>query len=210
MGGHSIPGVLIANKELFHNNIPYNAGGSCVKKVCSTKIEYENDIEKRESSGTPNIVGIIKFKKVLQLKHMFSSIMEHNEEVISMYVFNKFKQLYEKYDNFTVILPEYIEGRLPIICIAIKDIHYNFIVCLLNDLLGIQTRGGVSCTGLLVELIEKKYGISGWCRITFNWLMDQKEVDYIIESVEYIINNIEKYKDYYTYNKETNLFVCSM
>ncbi len=207
LGGHSIPGVLIANKELFHNTIPYNAGGSCVKKVCSQKIEYENDIEKRESSGTPNIIGIIKLKKVLQLKNMFLSTINYNEKAISKYVFNKFKLLDKKYANLTVVLPEYIEDRLPIVCIAIKDIHYNFIVCLLNDLFGIQTRGGVSCTGLLVELIEKTYGISGWCRITFNWLMDQKEVDYIIYSVVYIINNIDKYNDQYYYNKKTNLFV---
>lgn len=208
IGGPGTPGVLIANKELFNNKTPYEPGGGCVKKVDSKTIEYDQDIEKRESAGTPNIIGIIKLKKVLQLKELMMSTIEHNEHEISKYIFCQFKKLSQKYPQLQVVLPEcHIENRLPIVCIAIKDVHYNLIVALLSDLFAIQSRGGVSCTGLLAELLNKVYGINGWCRISFNWMMSEYEINYIINAVEYIIENIEKHRNYYDYDKYSNLFI---
>lgn len=208
LGGVNTPGVLIANKELFRNKSPFIPGGGCVKKVCKNIIEYENDIEKRESSGTPNVIGIIKIKKIMELKNLFIDLIEHNEYIISLYVFKAFNTMKNKYDNLTVILPEYGEKRrLPIICFAINGAHYNFIVCLLNDLYGIQTRGGVSCTGILAEIIKDRYGITGWCRLTFNWLMNKEEIDYILDAVEFVIVNWAKYIENYKYDKKNNLYI---
>ncbi|ARF12459.1 aminotransferase class-V [Klosneuvirus KNV1] len=207
LGGPGTPGVLIANKELFNNKTPYEPGGGCVKKVDSKSIEYDNDIEKRESAGTPDIIGIIKIKKVLQVKKFMFKYIEQNEHEISKYVFCQFKKLSQKYPQLLVILPEcHIENRLPIVCIAIKDIHYNLIVALLSDLFAIMTRGGHSCTGLLAEIIKKNYKIDGWCRISFNWLHIENEINYTIKAVEHILNNINELKNYYTYDSVTNLF----
>lgn len=208
LGGISTPGLLIAEKSLFHNQSPFIPGGGCVKKVCSKYVQYEKDIEKRETAGTPNIVGIIKIKYVFKLKDIFLNTITHNEHSITKYVFQRMRKLESKHKDLTIVLPNCcIDKRLPIVCVAIKNVHYNLIVVLLNDLFGIQTRGGVSCTGTLVEIIEKKYNIHGWCRITFNWLMSQKEIDYIISSLKYIIMNVHKYKSYYTYIKHDNLFI---
>lgn len=207
LGGISTPGVLIANRELFHNQSPFIPGGGCVKKVCSKYVQYEKDIEKRETSGTPNIIGIIRIMKVLELKNTFINIIENNEHQIARYVFCKFNKLNQKYPDLKVILPTCnVENRLPIVCISHKEIHYNLFVALLSDLFGIQTRGGVSCTGILAELIQKKFDIIGWCRISFYWLMTKEEIDFIIQSVEYIINNVNLYKDKYKYDKELNLY----
>lgn len=207
LGGISTPGVLIANRELFHNQSPFTPGGGCVKSVCSKKIEYEKDIEKREMAGTPNIVGIIRIKKVLQLKKMMMNTIEHNEKAMSTYVFDRFRQMSDVNNNLIVILPECcIDDRLPIVCIAMRHLHYNLIVALLSDMFGIQTRGGVSCTGILAEMIQKKYNITGWCRISFHWLMESKEIDYIIDSVKYVLENGDQYKEKYKYDEGVNLF----
>jgi len=207
IGGTATPGVLIANKELFHNDSPYTPGGGCVKKVCSQYVQYYQDIEKREMAGTPNIVGIIRIKPLLLLKETFKKIIEHNEHHIAQYVFCQMAGLEKRYPNLTVIESGcQVANRLPIVCCSVKDIHYNLIVVLMNDLFGIQTRGGVSCTGILAEIIEQKYNIKGWCRITFNWLMDQAEIDYIIGSLGHIIENIDKYKMDYQYDEDANLF----
>lgn len=207
LGGIGTPGILLANKELFHNQAPFIPGGGCVKKVCSKYIEYEKDVEKRETAGTPNIIGIIKIKKILELKSVFKNIIQKNEHAITKYVFNKFSEFQNKYNKLIVLLPnQKLDHRLPIVCMAIRGIHYNFIVALLSDLFGIQTRGGVSCTGILAELIKKKYDIVGWCRLSFNWLMNQDEIDYILNSVEFVIQNHDQYKQYYQYNEKDNLF----
>ena len=208
LGGVATPGVLLANKELFHNQSPFIPGGGCVKKVCKQYIEYEKDVEKRETAGTPNIIGIIKIKKILELKSIFKNVIQKNEHAITKYIFNKFQELQNKYKNLIVLLPDLnLDYRLPIVCIAIKEVHYNFLVTLLSDLFGIQTRGGVSCTGILADLIKNKYDIVGWCRISFNWLMDQEEIDYILNSVEFVIQNHNQYKDYYEYNEKENLYI---
>lgn len=206
LGGIGTPGILIANKELFHNQSPFIPGGGCVKKVCSKFIEYEKDVEKREMAGTPNIVGIIKIRKILELKSIFKNIIENNEKIIAKYVYQKFREMKNKYSTLTLVLPEIDDNRLPIVCMAIQGVHYNFIVALLSDLFGIQTRGGVSCTGILAELIKKRYGITGWCRISFNWLMDLEEINYILNSVEYVIQKYSEYEKYYEYNDKENLY----
>ena len=207
LGGMSTPGILIANKELFANQSPFIPGGGCVRKVSSQYIEYENDVEKRETAGTPNIVGIIKIKKVMELKNIFLSLANKKEYAITSYVYDSIDKLMKKYPDLIVILPKTrLNDRLPIVCISIKNLHYNLIVALLSDLFGIQTRGGVSCTGLLAELIENNYGIKGWCRITFNWLMDKEEIDYILRALEHIIVNHSKYRDKYKYDNKENLF----
>ena len=123
LGGYSTPGLLIANSDLFQSRVPYEVGGTCINKVSSKEISYDQDIEKKESAGTPNIVGIIKIKKILELKEVLFKIIDHNEHEISKYVFCQFKTLMEKYNNLQVILPDTcIDKRLPIVCISIKNI----------------------------------------------------------------------------------------
>jgi selenocysteine lyase/cysteine desulfurase len=207
LGGMSTPGILIADRSLFHNPTPFIPGGGCVKQVCNKVIEYEDDIEKKETAGTPNILGIVKIKKIFQLKKIFNKTIEINEHQITLYVFNKFNKLAELYKNLTILFPlSNLEKRLPIRCISIKNYHYNLIVKLLSDLFGIQTRGGVSCTGILADLIKTKYNINGWCRITFNWLMTSEEINFIIDKTEYIIKSIDQLSKLYIFDPKSNLF----
>ncbi len=207
LGGHSTPGLLVADKKLFCEELaPFAPGGGCVKKVCKNGVVYSKDIEKKESGGTPNIVGTIKTGFIFALKDKLIDLIHHNEKVITGYVFKKFEDMRNRKKDLVVIMPEKIDNRLPIVCFNIKNYHYNLIVVLLNDLFGIQTRGGISCTSLLSDHIKKLYDIDGWCRVTFNWLMDKEEVDYIIESIEYVVNNIAKYENKYKYDKDTNLY----
>jgi selenocysteine lyase/cysteine desulfurase len=68
LGGVSTPGLLIVNEKIFNSDHPYCPGGGCVQKANTKEIIYETDLEKKESAGTPNIVGIIKIGYVLELK----------------------------------------------------------------------------------------------------------------------------------------------
>lgn len=208
LGGPGSPGVLIANKSLFQNREPFIPGGGCVKKVDSRTIEYDQDIEKKETAGTPNIIGIIKIGKIIELQKKMIHVIKHNEKIISQYIFQKLHHMSSKFKQLVVIYP-YLNNhdRLPIACIAIKNYHYNLLVVLLNDLFGIQTRGGISCTALLAEIIEKDYKISGWCRITFNWLMSEDDIKYIFSAIKYIILNIDILSTYYMYDSGSNLFL---
>jgi selenocysteine lyase/cysteine desulfurase len=209
IGGIETPGVLIAKKCLFTKSKPFCAGGGCVVRANSTNIEYEDDIEKRESAGSPNIIGIVKIKKILELKDKYQNVIDNNEKILTKLIKQKIKE-FSKYPNFIPVLN--IDNKeldyLPILSFHLKDIHYNFIVVLLNDLYGIQTRGGIACCGLLAEHIEKKYGYRGWCRVSFHWTMSKDTIKYIFDAIEYVIKNANKHINDYTYDKKQNLYFC--
>ena len=199
IGGPSTPGVLIAKSCLFNKSKPFCAGGGCVKKVSNLNIEYEPDIEKRESAGTPNILGIIRINKLLRLKNSFQDIILSNENMISDLIKSKINYYQNTYSNFKSVLYNDKIHHLPILSFHLTNLHYNLIVVLFNDLFAIQTRGGISCCSLLADYIENNYGYRGWCRISFHWLMSKKTINYIFDALEYIIKNGEKYIKYYDF-----------
>jgi len=84
-----------------------------------------------------------------------------------------------------------VEGRL---------LHHNYVVALLNDLFGIQARGGCSCAGpyghrllwideatsraIGAEVDRGRLGVKpGWARVSFNYFLTDAVADFIIEAV---------------------------
>jgi hypothetical protein len=84
-----------------------------------------------------------------------------------------------------------------------RYLHHNFVVALLNDLFGIQSRGGCSCAGpyghrLLGIDIERSHrfeqeiiagceGIKpGWVRVSFNYFISEAVFAYIVEAVHLV------------------------
>ena len=95
--------------------------------------------------------------------------------------------------------------RLSIVSFVVRApsgryLHHNFVVALLNDLFGIQSRGGCSCAGpyghrlLGIDLdhsheFEREIahgceGIKpGWVRVNFNYFISEAVFDYIVDAV---------------------------
>ena len=207
LGATGCPGILIANEKLFEKKIPSVCGGGCVKSFNDSEIIYEDDLETRESAGTPNIANIIRILYVLQLKKELFNLIVHNDKIIFKHVWKRFLEFKKKYGIIIIGLNEKCFNRLPIISFAINNVHYNYIVVLLNDLFGIQTRGGQSCCGLYAKYIKSIYkNINGWCRVSFNYTMDFDTINYILDSIEFVIVNYSKYESLYKYNKAENLY----
>jgi hypothetical protein len=80
------------------------------------------------------------------------------------------------------------------------------IVVLLNDIFGIQTRGGKACVGLLNDSFKNLYDNNGFCRVSFNWTMAKCDIVYVLNAVEYVIDHCETFKRYYHYKEDENLF----
>jgi selenocysteine lyase/cysteine desulfurase len=207
LGGQCTPGVLIVDQSLITKNKPYQPGGGCVNNADIMTIDYKQDIENREMCGTPNIVGIIRLGFVLTIKESLMNIIEHNEKIIEHYVSQKMRELEEEYDCFKVIgLENKTNNDLPIYPIIIRGLHYNLITVALNDIFGVQTRGGLSCCGTLGVICKTKYDINGWCRISFNYLLKKHEIDKILTALEFVIKNRHSLKKYYTYDKTRNMY----
>lgn len=154
VGGPGSPGILIAKKGLFTNAVPHNAGGGTVLYVTKGTHMYLDDIESREEGGTPAIVESIRAGLCFQLKQNIGpKAIEARENVL----YRKARSVWTKLPNMVILGTGSVE-RLPIFSFIIKYIngspkylHHNFLAILLNDLFGIQARGGCACAGPYAE-----------------------------------------------------------
>jgi selenocysteine lyase/cysteine desulfurase len=121
------------------------------------------------------------------------------------------------------ILADNVKDRLGVISFYIEGIHHNLLTRLLNDLYGIQVRGGCSCAGtyghfLLNVDYDQSHSITnhidhgdfslkpGWVRLSIHPTMTNEELYIIIEALHDISDNIDDYKQQYTHSKSSNEF----
>jgi selenocysteine lyase/cysteine desulfurase len=222
LGGPGTPGLLVANECIFLNNCPYFPSGGTVRYTSKSKNIYSNNLEVRESGGTPNIIGCIRMGFVFQLKDKLQEyIIKREKEIVC-----KIKQELKKINNITLLNPECDPNitQIPIYSFVVHKLHYNYVVALLNDLFGIQSRGGVSCSGIyaqqlldinkkdeqqIINTIVHDEGVPreyGWIRITFHYTMTDFIINYIIKAIDFVSNYGHLFLNQYQYDKNNNIW----
>ena len=149
VGGVQTPGILIVKKSLLQNNVPNGAGGGTVFFVDRNAHLYLRDSEMREEGGTPAIVESIRAGLVVKLKeNVTSEWIMAREEALTRLAFSKWQNVPE-----LVLLGSTSAPRLAIFSFMVRHsstgyfLHHNFVCALLNDIYGIQARGGCACAG---------------------------------------------------------------
>jgi selenocysteine lyase/cysteine desulfurase len=203
IGGPGTPGVLVARRELFRNRVPSVPGGGTVAYVNPWEHVYLEDIEHREEGGTPAIVESIRCGLVFGLKAAVGvpAIRERETDFIR-------RALRRWGANPAIeILGSHEAERLSIVSFVVRRggryLHHNVVVALLNDLFGIQSRGGCSCAGpyghrLLGIDLETSHefereiargceGIKpGWVRVNFNYFISEAVFAFILDAVDLV------------------------
>ena len=149
VGGPQTPGVLVVKKSMLRNQIPHGVGGGTVLFVGHYSQHYLSDPEMREEGGTPAIVESIRAGLVFNLKDSISAdwIMQREEALVQR-AYSKWLDVPE-----LILLGSTCVPRLSIFSFLIRHpptgyfLHHNFVCALLNDLFGIQARGGCACAG---------------------------------------------------------------
>jgi selenocysteine lyase/cysteine desulfurase len=225
IGGPGTPGVLLIRRELLKNRVPAVVGGGTVAYVNSDTHVYLHDPEHREEGGTPAILESIRCGLVFQLKEQVGvpSIREREESFIHRAI-----ERWSKHPNIEILGNPNAE-RLSIVSFVIRygatgqHLHHNFVVAVLNDLFGIQSRGGCSCAGpyghrllgidyatsLRYESETRKGcdGIKpGWARVNFNYFIEEEVFDFICSAVEIVASDGWKLLPQYAFNPETGLW----
>lgn len=204
VGGPQTPGVLVVRRELVRNPVPTAPGGGTVAFVDPIGHRYLDDPVAREEGGTPAIVESIRAGLVFALKQAVGT------DTIQAAEERHWKRALARWDRDPgiEILGNHHARRLSIISFRIRHgghayLHHNYVVALLNDLFGIQARGGCSCAGpyghrllaidaatshaLLDEVVHGCDGIKpGWIRLNFNYFISDTVRDYLIDAVELI------------------------
>jgi selenocysteine lyase/cysteine desulfurase len=223
IGGPGTPGVLVVRRELLTNRVPTVPGGGTVAYVNPAEHRYLEDPVEREEGGTPAIVESIRAGLVFQLKQAVGAdtIQDLERSFIRRAVASWGA-------NPNIELLGNLEAeRLSIVSFVVRHgsryLHHNFVVALLNDLFGIQSRGGCSCAGpyghrLLGIDIERSHefereitrgceGIKpGWVRVNFNYFISEVVFDYLLEAVNLVADQGWKLLGDYRFDPATGLW----
>jgi selenocysteine lyase/cysteine desulfurase len=171
LGGIGTSGILIVKKHLVSQvRAPSRSGGGTVFYVTSTHHRFLSNRIERYEGGTPNVIGIVRVGLTFLLKRQVEeqyrrireqsapendvkiprSLMDWDCETYEMVA------LYLKENAPNLILlgepkTDEMNRNLPIFSFLIRFgkrfLHYNYVCAILNDVFGIQSRGGCQCAG---------------------------------------------------------------
>ena len=201
IGGPGTPGVLLMRREHLTNSIPDTVGGGTVAYVNPDEHVYLGDPERREEGGTPAIVESIRAGLVFDLKENVGvDVIRAREDDFVRRAITSWRT-----NPAIEVLGNTEAERLSIVSFVVRRsgaryLHHNFVVAVLNDLFGIQSRGGCSCAGpyghrLLGIDVERSHefereishgceGIKpGWTRINFNYFISEPVFNYLVRAV---------------------------
>jgi len=211
LGGPGSTGVLVFNESLYHRELPptVSAGGT-VDYVGPTNQDFISHIEEREKPGTPGVLQVLKAAMVFEIKdNVTTRRIEQREHELLQKIFERWLAN----PAIEILGNQDPAKRVGIISFNVKSntggldgsqyLHPKFITTLLNDLFGIQSRAGCSCAGpyghRLLDIdeetseeyrscvVEGYSGIKpGWCRISMHYVMDDLEVDFLLDAVDFV------------------------
>ena len=224
LGGPGTPGLLVMRKELVSIPIPTQPGGGTVSFVAPDFHHYLAECEQREESGTPAIVGSIRAGLVFKLQQEVGlGRIEKRERSLVRSAISRWRRHPQLKLLGNLTLP-----RLSIVSFQVLDgsqqLHYAFVVALLNDLFGIQARGGCSCAGpyghALLEIdsetsrtlndhVQRGNMLQrpGWVRLNFNYFIDDETFDYLLSAVELIADYGANLLPHYSYHSGSGTWV---
>jgi selenocysteine lyase/cysteine desulfurase len=178
-------------------------GGGTVQYVNPEEHRYLADPEHREEGGTPAIIESIRAGLVFQLKEAvgWQTIRAREDDFIHRAIAS-----WSQNPNLLIL-----GNRTPGGCRSCRSwcatsdayLHHNFVVALLNDLFGIQARGGCSCAGpyghrlLGIDLATSKEfereivrgceGIKpGWVRVNFNYFLSEAQFEFLLDAIHLV------------------------
>jgi selenocysteine lyase/cysteine desulfurase len=212
LGGPGAGGVLLIREDLYRRDLPPSlSGGGTVRFVNATSQDYLEDIEEREKAGTPGILQTIRTALVLDLQHQIGiEEIERREAELVAWANERLRGI----PGLELVGSAEPGEKIAIFAFNIRAakryLHPRFVVRLLNDLFGIQSRAGCSCAGpyghrlLHIDLeTSERYRRSiqkglegvkpGWVRLNFHYLIDDNEFDFLCDAIAFVTRYGERF-----------------
>ena len=215
--------MLAVRRELVGDGVPTVPGGGTIAFVSPAGHVYLDDPVAREEGGTPAIVESIRAGLVVGLKQAVGTdLIQEREERFRRRALDRWRR-----NPRIELLGNQRARRLPIVSFRVRhgvgQLHHNFVVAVLNDLFGIQARGGCSCAGpyghrllaidahrsqALAEQARRGYlGVKpGWARVSFNYFISDTVCDYLIEAVDLVATHGHRLLGDYRFDPRAGLW----
>ncbi len=224
IGGPGTPGGLIVSRRQLSNSVPTVVGGGTVMYVNPEGHRYLDDATHREEAGTPAILESIRAGLVFGLKREVGVdvIAARERDFLSRAI-----SVWQRHPQIQVLGSPTAE-RLSIVSFVVRRpdgryLHHNAVVAILNDLFGIQSRGGCSCAGpyghrLLGIDLERSHAFEreiargcegikpGWVRVNFNYFLEEEVFRYIVEAITLVADHGHKLLPRYRFDAATGLW----
>ena len=220
VGGPGTPGILVLKRALCKNSVPGSPGGGTVQYVTPTEHRYVNDPVRREEGGTPSIIESIRAGLVFHFKQSvgYELIRERESQLIARAI------THWHHHSRVQVLGNPDLWRLSIVSFMLRHgegfLHHSFVVALLNDLFGIQARGGCSCAG---PYMHRLLGIDsstsqnfecaidegasavrpGWVRLNFNYFFSDETSQFLVDAVDFVAEHGWVFLPLYELNAQT-------
>ncbi|XBI89684.1 hypothetical protein VPH35_027456 [Triticum aestivum] len=225
---------------------PSTCGGGTVAYVNGFNEEdtlYYDDIEEREDAGTPPILQKIHASLAFWVKEyvgydtmdlherLFSEMamkrLLHNPNVmvlgntnahrIPFFSFLIYPSVTVKEKPFDAFGEPSCDKQLETMKHKQLPLHGRFVTRLLNDLFGIQARGGCACAGpyghtllnvdkelslrIRSAVLEGYSGLKpGWTRLSFSYYLSKEEFKFILSAIEFIATYGHRFLSLYKFD----------
>lgn len=224
IGGVQSPGILVTKRWLLREDVE--------AEDMRDSHRYHRDPELRGESGTAGVVESIRCGLAVQLKeNVTPRAIVARQDKISRQVLAHVRTIPE-----LILLGSSSQNvkRLPIFSFMVRHprgtfLHHNFVCAVLNDVFGIQARGGCACTGRYAHhlmgidrelakeyesiLLEgQRNGIEettaeglrpGFARLSFPYFMSEAEVAFVLEALKMVATEGWKLLPQYVLNPDT-------
>ena len=168
MCGPTGVGVLYGKYELLKKMIPYKVGGGMNESYNEHSIEFET-IPLRFEAGTPNINGIIAFRRAIEyIENIGLENIERSEKYLRKYLVRELSKI-----PYIDVLNPNSDGS--IVLIKVKDKFAGDVGLYLNSK-GICVRSGKHC----VKMLKDESGFDDTVRISLYFYNTYEEIDYLI------------------------------
>jgi len=222
LGGPGAAGLLVIHENLYRKDLPpTTAGGGTVVYVSREGHDFSDDIETRESAGTPPILQTIRAALAMDLK---DRIGIGTIERIEAEWLARFRAGLARLPGLEPI------GRIddpeaaPIVSFNVRHgdriLHPKLVARLLNDLFGIQSRAGCSCAGpyghLLLDINHDRslryreaircgyQGVKpGWVRVNLHYIFSPEDVDFLLAALEFLARRGAEFLRVYAFDRAT-------
>jgi hypothetical protein len=198
---------------------PSVSAGGTVDYVSPRSQDFIRDIEEREKAGTPGVLQTLKAAIALQVKDAVTvPVIEARERVLLERVMTRLG----RHPAVSLLGNPDPTSRIGIVSFNVagrgdRILHPKFVTTLLNDLFGIQTRAGCSCAGPYGHRLlgidderstryrdvirDGRSGLKpGWCRVSLHYVMDDLEVNYLLDAIEFVAEHGERFLPLYVFD----------